>query len=175
MDALKINPNSIPANRLAGKAYILAKQPQNAVKFLEKAISLSPKVADIHKDMAMAYFSLSRFDKSIEAYQKTLEITPSDLVVRMDLSSLLIKEDRYHEAEQHLLVLLKKEPNNKQALINYSYIQRQLLQHQKSVEIYKTKLCPQYPEEQDIRKNLVRTLDYAPGLDLKESFNEFAF
>lgn len=75
LEAYKLNPNNSVLNYHLGKAYLYSNFKDKAIEFLEKAAVLNPQVApDINLYLGMGYHIDMQWDKSIEAYNKHLEI-----------------------------------------------------------------------------------------------------
>ena len=75
VEAYKLNPNNSVLNYHLGKAYLYSNFKDKAIDFLEKAAVLNPQVApDINFYLGMGYHIDMQWDKSIEAYNKHLEI-----------------------------------------------------------------------------------------------------
>ena len=53
-------------------------EPEKAIPYLEKAISIDTKNLDTMFVLARAYYSSYEFDKSIAMYDKIIETTKSD-------------------------------------------------------------------------------------------------
>ena len=75
VEAYKLNPNNSVLNYHLGKAYLYSNFKDKAIDFLEKAAVLNPQVApDINFYLGMGYHIDMQWDKSMEAYNKHLEI-----------------------------------------------------------------------------------------------------
>lgn len=59
-----------------GVGMMNAKQPEEAIKYWEKTVSLDPKMTDAYLQMGFAYYSMKNMDKAKEAFQKVIAIDP---------------------------------------------------------------------------------------------------
>ena len=59
-----------------GVGMMNAKQPEEALKYWEKAVTLDPKMTDAYLQMGFAYYSMKNMDKAKEAFQKVIAIDP---------------------------------------------------------------------------------------------------
>ena len=78
--AVALNPNSFLAWSARGWAYLLAGQPEEAVRSFERAIRMSPVDPLLHRAFAslgIAFIELGRFDEAIAAGKKAQRQNPS--------------------------------------------------------------------------------------------------
>src|SRR5213593_2275487 len=62
--ALTLQPNSVAARFGAGRAALAKKDYARAAKYLEEALALGPRAANIHYPLAMAYRGLGELGKA---------------------------------------------------------------------------------------------------------------
>jgi tetratricopeptide (TPR) repeat protein len=68
-----------------GEARLAMHRPQDALEDLQRAADLQPKVARVQQLMARAYEALGRTDEARAAWERALQIDPSDPVARRAL------------------------------------------------------------------------------------------
>ena len=78
VEALRIDPSDIKANKLMGKIYNERGQYAAAFEFLRKAKLLEPQDMEIRYEMALALFHLGEFEKAGEQCQRVLAEKPGD-------------------------------------------------------------------------------------------------
>ena len=85
--ALTANPNDLEANINLG-ALLLESDPAEAIPLFQAAAKQKPNLSLIHFNLGIAYEKLSRREEAIAAFERTLEIDPSDAEAREHLSDL---------------------------------------------------------------------------------------
>lgn len=76
--ALKVKPDFIPALHGLGRTYVALAKGRLALVHLEKALELSPNVAQIHFDAAEAYEQVGNRSQARVSYQTVVELTSSN-------------------------------------------------------------------------------------------------
>ena len=61
----------------AAKKLIKKEKYYRAIYFLKEALEADAKSADIHNNLGFAYRKMEKFDKSMDAYNKALQIDPN--------------------------------------------------------------------------------------------------
>jgi type IV pilus assembly protein PilF len=77
-EALKVQPDFVNALYGIGRTYLAMNQGGLAVRHLERAAQQSPKVPEIHFDLAEAYLLAGRLDQARYSYETVIDLTPSD-------------------------------------------------------------------------------------------------
>ena len=77
-DALKIQPDFVPALLGAGRAYVAMNQGRLALHYLKEAARLAPKIADIHFSLAEAYLLMGHTDQARMAYETVIDLAPPE-------------------------------------------------------------------------------------------------
>lgn len=72
--ALKVQPDFIPALHGLGRTYVAMARGRLAISYLEKALKLSPNVAQIHMDAAEAYEQMGRLNQAKASYETVVDI-----------------------------------------------------------------------------------------------------
>jgi tetratricopeptide (TPR) repeat protein len=85
---------------------------QESIEAFQKIIARAPVYPGVNSLLAVSYYELNHFDKTIEAAQKELIGNPKDKQARYYQSLALSATGRLYEAIQQLESLLKDDPNN---------------------------------------------------------------
>jgi tetratricopeptide (TPR) repeat protein len=75
--------------------------PETAIDFLEKAVSLNPEFIQAHSTLASAYFMQGRLDESIAAANKALALEPTFAVAHNNLALAYFEKGAYEKAVEH--------------------------------------------------------------------------
>jgi len=76
---------------------------------LEKVeFSVRARIANVHKEAAVLYTSIERYDEAIEQLQKALQFAPSFHDIRTLLGDIYIKKGDYAKAKEELKEVLKR-------------------------------------------------------------------
>jgi protein O-GlcNAc transferase len=97
-DILKHNPAHFDALRLKGIACHLMVNNQEAVRFLQGAISVDPDSSDIHYNLGVAQNALNQHAEAVVSFQHAIEINPDDAAVHDALGGTLAALKRHDEA-----------------------------------------------------------------------------
>jgi adenylate cyclase len=111
--AVALNPNSFLAWSARGWAYLLAGQPEEAVRSFERAIRMSPVDPLLHRAFAalgIAFIELGRFDEAIVAGKKAVRQNPSYSPAYRCLVSAFAHLGRDAEAREAAARLLEVDP-----------------------------------------------------------------
>jgi len=84
-DALKTEPNSVPAHYLQGLNYYRSKMFPEAVDELQKAVQLSPDYALALFNLGMAQAHAGQIDAAIQTLQKTLQLDATNFEAAYNL------------------------------------------------------------------------------------------
>ncbi len=76
-----------------------------------RAIELSPNYPTAHHWYGEFLANLGRFDESIAAYQRALEIDPLSLAISSDLGMVYYQARQYDRAVEHLKKVIEMDPN----------------------------------------------------------------
>lgn len=117
--ALSINSEDLLANRSMGYLSILKDDPDNAVKYFQKSLSVYPNNGISLYNLAVAYDKGKNIDKSIQYFVKAMRISPSDSMIQSRLEDFLILNNyktghplRVMLSEEHYRIALEKKRKN---------------------------------------------------------------
>ena len=111
--ALRVNPKDGETNFYLGRASDLLGRTAEATRFYKLAVAglvdftkANPNHADGYYLLGNAYFSDNQRDRAVEAFRRTLEITPSFAKARYNLGRILVLlKNRTGAMEQYTLLL----------------------------------------------------------------------
>jgi adenylate cyclase len=108
--AVKLNPNSLRAWNGRGWVYIIAVQPEEALRSFERAIRLNPLQYFTFSGMGVALIELRRFDEAIVAGKKALRQNPSYSAAYRCLAAAFAHLGRDAEAREWAAHVLELDP-----------------------------------------------------------------
>jgi len=86
--ALKYNPSDANANYFIGNI-LFEKQPDNAMKYWEKAIRQNPNLSIAYRNLGWGYlYQLNDVSKAIAQYEKALSLNKNEVIYYTELSEL---------------------------------------------------------------------------------------
>jgi Tfp pilus assembly protein PilF len=68
------------------------------VIYYVKAIEVDPKQADVHYDLANAYFNINQVDKAIDHYREAIRLNSNRVEYFFNLGNALSLQEKYEEA-----------------------------------------------------------------------------
>lgn len=86
-------------------------QSQEAIDFLEKAVTMKPDSAEAWNALGLAAGSLQQYERACECFKRALEINPEFAGAHVNWGSILAKAGQLDEARQHYQSALKLKPN----------------------------------------------------------------
>lgn len=105
------------ALHLLGLIAHMGGQPAMAERMLERAIAISPDLADYHNNLATVRVSQGRREAAIEPYRRAADLPgPSAAEARFNLALTLLQCDRPAEALEEIKVLASQGPLSAKAL-----------------------------------------------------------
>jgi len=109
--ALELCPGCAGACENLGIALLFACRPGEALPMLEKAIELDPfPPAVCHRNLAMAYRHLGRYEDAIVEGKKAFQMNPNDLFAPLGLALAYAKLGRKEEARGAAAAVLRINP-----------------------------------------------------------------
>ena len=107
---LKSETDNLDVIYLLAQAYFQSRQFENALVFINKALNIS-KRADFYKFIGDIHISSNEFDKSLEAYQKSLELDPSNGEVYYYIGIISHNKGNINDAVKHYQKAIELNPN----------------------------------------------------------------
>jgi len=95
---------------------------EQAVRHLEKALTLYPQFVEAELMLGTAYMDLGQWDKAEQALKRTVQLDPKAANALFALGELYLKQNKESEAEQILLQGLQIEPNSYQAHVSLARV-----------------------------------------------------
>lgn len=103
--AIRVNPNLPTTDRIvAGLAFLLNDDPEQAIEVLEKARAVSPNVDDVHVILTAAYASAGRTDEANRAAVEAVRLSPN---VCIELYRVVLSHFRSSQDLAKVLAALK--------------------------------------------------------------------
>jgi TolB-like protein len=111
--AVALNPNSSRVWEQRGWTYILAGQPEEAIRSFERVIRLNPldRLFSTFAGMSVAFIGLGRFDEAVAAAKKAVRQNPLFPFSYRCLASALAHLGREAEAREAVAGLLELDPD----------------------------------------------------------------
>jgi tetratricopeptide (TPR) repeat protein len=120
--------------RLIGRVYNLMGQPENAVTYMERALTLGDNSDGTLKELANLHLSLNSLDQALSLYQLVLERNPADVEAHSALAFIYAQQGRLEEAIQHNQRVLEQLPTDYDSLKNLALLYKQTGKLQESFE-----------------------------------------
>ncbi|HWZ37516.1 MAG TPA: tetratricopeptide repeat protein [Bradyrhizobium sp.] len=112
--AVALNPNTTVAWSQRGWTYLIAGQPEEAIRSFERAIRLSPFDPSLFTrftGMSAAFIGLGRFDEAVAAAKTAIQTKPTVAMAYRCLAAALAHLGRDAEARKTAAELLELEPD----------------------------------------------------------------
>ena len=110
--ALALAANSAFANFMQGTALLHSERFEEAISYLKKSLRLNPILpfSQCLNNLGSAYRFLGRYDESIEAYKKLLQLYPDHLPGHANLAATYIMAGREEEARAEAEEIMRIDP-----------------------------------------------------------------
>lgn len=92
-EAIKLNPDSLAANVFMGAYWRNQAEPEIALPFLQKAVSLEPKTTSLLTDLGFTLAASGDITAAIEQFQTIIEIAPDDLDTWVTITEFSLDHD----------------------------------------------------------------------------------
>ncbi len=109
---LKANPRDEIAFYFMGRIYSVHGKAEEAKKAYQEALRLRPHFLAAAKALGLQHELEGKNELAIEAYQQALIMASDDQQLRNKIANLLLIEEKYLAALEHLHFLLESEPSN---------------------------------------------------------------
>lgn len=107
---------------------------------LSKAISSSPKMAELYSNMGVVQLAQSEKRDAIKSFRKALEINNDEAVAAANLGAIYVQEKDYGKAQVVLETAYKKGVRDPRVLNNYAIALTAHRKYEKAEDLYKTVL-----------------------------------
>ncbi|MCI0664059.1 MAG: tetratricopeptide repeat protein, partial [Acidobacteria bacterium] len=89
-----------------------AKQYEQAIEPLKRAISIQPDYFRAHNDLGATYLKLNQLDSAIESFRRAIKIDGRNYMPRLNLGIALNRQNKFPEAAETLEKLHEDQPEN---------------------------------------------------------------
>lgn len=113
---MTIDPNHSGARRRRADIYLIRGKLKKAINEYEKSHKASPNNPIILYKLSRVYLKDKQFDKAIGAYRKAINLDDGNIEIQREYALLLKRLGHYHEAEIAYIDILKKQPDDEDAL-----------------------------------------------------------
>jgi hypothetical protein len=148
---LEGDPRFFQALRDAGRMETDFQLPDAAARHLRKAVEIAPKDSELWNDLGAALQIGGDQKGAMEAYGRSLDLKPSELLPRFNMASLLLQAGRPQDAEEILKAVIVARPR---AYIAYRRLAQVLVSEGKRDEakevLAKIPSDMRLPEDEDI-------------------------
>lgn len=110
VDRILRDGDSAEARLMLGTAYMVANDYGGALKELEQAVKLNPRLPGVHSFYARALMATGNRDLAMQSFRAQIELDPNDFQSNFYLGVLLKQEQRYNEGLAHLQRALQLRP-----------------------------------------------------------------
>ena len=152
--SLAQNPsaNSAPVLKLIeqGRTLLKNRNPQQARRVLEEAVTRDPKSADAWSLLADSYSQLGLDDEAIHSYQTILRLRPGSPSALYNLGVLYFKHKRFEEAVGCLQAFRQQQPQDQEALSLLAQCLLQLGRRQDAISLLERALHGQQKTEKGL-------------------------
>src|SRR5262249_17256711 len=109
--ALRLAPEFAGALGNLGAA-LVASQPAEAIRLLEKAVSIQPGYVRAHYNLALAYAQSSEHgvNKAIPQFKKVIDLDPSFAAAHLELGKILFQRNSAPDAIAHFREAVRLDP-----------------------------------------------------------------
>jgi tetratricopeptide (TPR) repeat protein len=163
--AVEANKTSALPLYKIGVAYLNAKNPNEAIKFFEKAKKTDPNFAPVYRKMGEYYYQQEKITLAKENYTKFMEIGETKIEDEIEYANILFISKDYSNAVTLLEKIKVKDPNNNylNRLLGYTYYETGKYEDGlKSLETFMTNA--------DAKK--IQSLDYEYQAKIYEKTNQ---
>lgn len=101
-ETIRIDPAHSDALHLMGVVALQTGRHDESVESIQRALSVRPRTAEYHNNLASAYRALGRFEESVDHLRRALDCNPRYAVAHQNLGNVLRELGRTDEAERHL-------------------------------------------------------------------------
>ncbi len=100
-------PNDADLHLQLGRVLVAQGKNDDAILEIQSALKLAPSDADAQRELADLYASAGKNDLAEAAYRSLIVVHPEDAALHRGLGQALLREKKFPEAQQELLVALR--------------------------------------------------------------------
>lgn len=108
-------PKSYTHYLYQGFLFLSKGEVDKSILFLEKALKLGGREAEIYNNLGYAYILKGKYIKAIEEFKKAEKISPDNLYIHLNLANAYATLGEYEKAKKEFKKVLKIDPSNKEA------------------------------------------------------------
>ncbi len=138
---------------IAGTACMAAQNFEESIKYIEKAIELSPDNVQLYNNLGTAYLTTGKLDKALETYKKSIELDDNDSLAYFNIASILQMQENHKEACEYFAKAHEKEPEDDSYIIAWAISEVRCGDIKGATEHYKY-LSAAYPQKTTYKYNL---------------------
>lgn len=122
-DYLTHDSDNLLANKMLGATLLALKEPLKAIPVLQRAAKSAPKVPDLHRQLAEAYFQAGQLGKAVASLETADRLAPEqpDILLKLGLYRLAAKERK--KALRDLEAAYRADPDSDQIAQTLSAVQ----------------------------------------------------
>ncbi len=132
-DAVEKYPDSNTANALMGVVYMDIGMDDKAVKYLERAVEITPYDYQSRNNLGIVYGRLNEPEKALKELMTAIQLMPDDDSIKINLSVFYQKQKEYKKAEQVLSYLLSKDTKSPQLHFRLGVVYKDAGQYEKAI------------------------------------------
>jgi len=117
--ALEFKKDSVISYILLGKIYYKSGLYEKSIESFDKALTYDPNNIEALEGQALNYFALKNDDKAKYFIEKLYKIDSKNFVANKYLGKWSLDEKKYNEALNYIETAYKKNPDDKENIINY--------------------------------------------------------
>jgi tetratricopeptide (TPR) repeat protein len=151
--AIELKPDYYTAWLNLGLVYAKRQEWDRAIECYQKGLELKPDFAEAWTALGLAQWALKQSAEAMTSYRKALAANPDYIEAHINLASALSETGGVDEAIEHLLAVLRLQPNGPHAyIVHYNLgvnYERKQLWKAAQVEYERSlSMNPQFPEAQ---------------------------
>jgi len=156
---LHFDPTHVVAGNLLGLLCLRSRRFQEAVQYIERAMSMAPDDAQAHANLGLALKECGRLGEAVEHFRASLELAPGNLRVLNNLGGLLVLLGSAEEAIPCFREALRLKPGQAEIHFNLGSALLQAGRYDEALQVLEqcVALRPDFAEAQN-RLQRARTM-----------------
>ena len=138
---------------ILGTACMAAKNFEDSVKYIEKALEMKPDNLQLYNNLGTSYLTIGNLDKAFETYKKASEIDDTDGLTFFNMASILQLQNKHKEACEYFEKAHMNEPDEDSYIIAWALSEVKAGKFKDAIEHYKY-LAATYPQKPNFKYNL---------------------